>query len=309
MTKVIEVVPYNPKWTEMFDTQAQLIKQALGKNCIAIHHIGSTAVPGLAAKPIIDIIPVVHDIVAVDTATKNMEKLGFVAKGEYGMLFRRYFQKEEFNIHVFEDGNPVIERHLKFRDWMRTHPEDRDAYAKLKEDLALQYPNDILSYCFAKDAFVASIDAKTGFNGLHIVKALTPREWESVRNFRQKYFFDKVPISDPYTWTFDHQDHLHFVLYQGAKIIGYAHIQLWPESRAALRIIVIDESLRNRGAGGEFLNRCERWLKQQGVRVLHTQSSPAAHPFYLKYSYTKMPFNDPDGHEGYPQDIDMGKML
>lgn len=273
MTKVIEVVPYSAKWPEMFEAQAQLIKQALGNNCITIHHIGSTSVPGLAAKPIIDMIPVVQDIVAVDAAAINMEKLGFEAKGEYGMLFRRYFQKEGFNIHIFEDGNPVIERHLKFRNWLRTHAEDRNAYATLKKDLALQYPNDILSYCFAKDAFVAGIDEKTGFNGLHIVKALTPREWESARHFRQKYFFDNVPTSDPDTWTFENQDHLHFILYQGAKIIGYAHIHLSPAPAAEMRIIVIDEPYRNGGIGEEFLNRCERWLKQQGINTLHIQSS------------------------------------
>jgi len=302
MTKIIEVVPYNPKWSEIFDAEALLIKQALGNNCIAIHHIGSTSVPGLAAKPIIDMIPVVRDIVAVDSATPNMEKGGFVAKGEHGMFFRRFFQKEGFNIHIFEEGNPVIERHLKFRDWMRTHVEDKNAYAKLKQDLALQYPNDLLSYCFAKDAFVAGIDTKTGFNGLHIVKAMTPREWETLRHFRQKYFYDKVPIAE-------HKDHLHFILYQGATIIGYAHVQLWPESSAVLRIIVIDEPYRNQGYGGEFLKHCERWLKQQGIKVLHTQASPQAHPFYCKYGYIEMPFNDPDGYESGSQDIAMVKVL
>lgn len=306
---MIEVVPYNPRWMEMFDTEAELIKQALGSNCITLHHIGSTSVPSLAAKPIIDMIPVVRDIVAVDGVTQNMQKLGYEVKGEHGMLFRRFFHKEGYNVHVFEEGNPVIERHLKFRDWMRTHAKDKNAYAKLKKDLALQHPNDRLSYCFAKDAFIAGIDEKTGFNGLHIVKALTPREWESVRHFRQKYFFDKVPISDPYTWTFEHKDHFHFALYQGAKIIGYAHIQLWLESRAALRIIVIDEPYRKQGIGGKFLNHCERWLKQQGIKALHTQSSPNAHPFYCKYGYIEMPFNDPDGYESSPQDIDIGKVL
>ncbi len=305
----IIVVPYDPKWIEIFNAQAQLIKQALGDNCIAIHHIGSTSVPGLAAKPIIDMIPVVQDISAVDSATKAMEKLGFAAKGEYGMLFRRFFQKEGFNIHVFESGNPVIERHLKFRDWMRTHPEDKEAYAKLKENLANQHPNDILKYCFGKDAFVSDIDIKTGFNGHHIVKAMTPREWESVRHFRQIYFFDKVPIADPFTWSFEHIEHIHFVLYEGAKIIGYAHIQLWTESRAALRIILIVEDHRNHGIGGYFLKRCECWLKQQGFQSLHLQSSPQAYPFYCKYGYIKMPFNDPEVHIGFAQDIDMGKIL
>lgn len=91
----IEVVPYDPNWPNIFETEATKIKQALGNNCIAIHHVGSTSVPGLAAKPIIDIVPVVQNIIAVDQNTNVMEALGYEAKGEYGMLFRRYFQKRD----------------------------------------------------------------------------------------------------------------------------------------------------------------------------------------------------------------------
>lgn len=312
-TRKIEVVPYNPAWPQTFEEEAARIKQALGENCIAVHHIGSTAVPGLAAKPVIDMIPVVLDIMKVDQATQNMQSLGYEAKGEFGMLFRRFFVKnlgsQSYHIHVFEQENPEIERHLKFRDWMRVHEDDQNAYVSLKQELALKYPNDRKAYVFGKEAFIAGIDGKTGVTGLRIVQALTPREWEAARTFRQKTFFDKIPMPDPYTWTFDHIDHVHLVFYRGTNIIGYAHIQLWPHRRAALRIIVIDEQRRRQGLGGQFLSLCERWLKQKGFQVLQIQSSPAAHPFYLKYGYSEMPFNDPDGHEGFPQDTDMGKML
>ncbi len=313
MTRKVDIVPYNPVWPQMFEEEAARIKQALGETCIAIHHIGSTAVPGLCAKPVIDMIPVVLDIMKVDQASQNMQHLGYEAKGEFGMLFRRFFVKNcssgAYHVHVFEQNNPEIERHLKFRDWMRTHEDDRNAYAVLKQDLALKYPHDRNSYALGKEDFIVDIDAKIGLMGVRIVNALTPREWEAVRAFRNKTFFDKIPIADPYTWTFDHQDHAHLVFYQGAKIIGYAHIQFWPDQRVALRIIVIDERIRGQGLGGQFLTLCERWLKQKGFHVLHTQSSPAAHPFYLKYGYIEMPFNDPDGYESDPQDTDMGKML
>jgi ribosomal protein S18 acetylase RimI-like enzyme len=133
---------------------------------------------------------------------------------------------------------------------MRSHEEDRQAYGKLKENLALKYPNDIMSYCLGKEAFIAEIDTKAGWNGLRIVKALTEREWAAVRRVRQEFFFDDLNILDPYTWTFTHQGHIHFVLYKGAAIIGYVHLQLWPDERAALRIIGIDEAYRNNGIGG-----------------------------------------------------------
>ena len=275
MTRKIEVVPYNPAWPQLFEEEAAKIKQALGENCIAVHHIGSTAVPGLSTKPILDMSPVVLDIMRVDQATPSMRSLGYEAKGEFGMLFRRFFTKEHMaqNVHIFEQGNPEIERHLKFRDWMRVHEDDRKAYAALKQDLALKYPNDRDAYCLGKEDFVSEIDSKTGFTGLRVVHALTPREWTTARNFRQKYFFDKVPIEDPYTWTFDHKDHAHLVLYKGTNIIGYTHIQLWKDQRAALRIIVIEERFRGQGLGGQFLALCERWLKQKGFHVLQTQAN------------------------------------
>ena len=120
-------------------------------------------------------LPVVRNIQEVDKATKAMESLGYEAKGEYGIAFRRYFQKGKdirtHNVHVYQEGDPEISRYLKFRDWMRSHPDDAENYGKLKLELAKKFPHDILQYCNGKDAFVASIDAKDGFDGWRIVKA------------------------------------------------------------------------------------------------------------------------------------------
>lgn len=192
---LIKVVPYDSSWSMQFEQEAEQIKKALGNNCIDIHHIGSTSVPGLAAKPVIDMIPVVLDLSKVDSANTAMRTLGYEAKGEYGIPFRRYFQKGDnqrtHHAHVFELGNSEIERHLKFRDWMRSHPEDREAYARLKQELARQYSDDITAYCLGKEDFIAIIDKKAGFNGLRMVKALTPCEWDKVRHFRQFYFLTR----------------------------------------------------------------------------------------------------------------------
>jgi GrpB-like predicted nucleotidyltransferase (UPF0157 family) len=106
-------------------------------------------------------LPVVRDIQEVDKATKAMESLGYEAKGEYGMAFRRYFQKGKnirtHHVHVYQEANPEISRYLKFRDWMRSHTSDAENYGKLKLELAKKFPYDILQYCNGKDAFVASI--------------------------------------------------------------------------------------------------------------------------------------------------------
>jgi GrpB-like predicted nucleotidyltransferase (UPF0157 family)/GNAT superfamily N-acetyltransferase len=311
--KHIEVVPYDAAWPQMFEGEAARIKQALGDNCLEVHHIGSTAVPGLRAKPIIDMIPVVHDIMKVDQAIASMEALGYEAQGEFGILFRRYFQKgsgkRTHNVHIFEIDSSEVEKHLICRDWMRSHEEDREKYAQLKQQLALQFPHDTMAYSLGKNDFIKDILRKAKYKGLTIVLCLHEGEWAAAKAMRQKYFFDKVPMKDPYGWTFDHPDHKHLVLYQGTEIVGYAHIQLWPNQRAALRIIVIDEPFRNEGLGAFFLAQCEKWLKQQGYNVLHTEASPDALPFYEKHGYIPMPFNDPDGYESDPRDIPVGKHL
>lgn len=308
-TDPIEVVPYDPNWPTIYEAEATKIKQALGNNCIAIHHVGSTSVPGLAAKPIIDIVPVVQDIMAVDQNSHAMEALGYEAKGESGMLFRRYFPKKGFNVHVFEQSSAEIDGYLLFRNWMREHADDREHYATLKQDLALLYPNDIYQYVFGKDAFVKNIQSKTGFNGLRVVKALTPREWASAKHFRDTYFFGPYGIDDPYTWTFDNCEHVHLILYQGTEIIGYAHIQFWSDRRAAIRIIAIDEDKRSKNAGSTFLVLIEKWLKSLGVKSIHVESRQSRLRFYLKNSYVDMPFNDPEGHESDPNDVPVGKVL
>ncbi len=316
MVHKIEVVPYNPDWPQLFIEEASKIKEALEDNCVAVHHIGSTAVLGLCAKPKIDIIAVVNERTFV---IQVLEILGYQYRGEFNIPFRLGFTKRgsfpEINLHVFEKGNPEIELNLLFRDFLRHHPQARKAYANLKLELIKQEAHNAREntgfsrYNLGKDAFIKRILDQTGFKGLCIRRCTHYEEWEAARNFRQKYFFDKVPVSDPYTWTFDHKDHVHLILYRGTEIIGYAHIQLWLDHRAALRIIVIDKRSRNQGLGGQFLTLCEHWLKQQGYKVLQTQSSPKACQFYCKYSYSEMPFNDPDKYESDPRDTDMGKML
>lgn len=151
------------------------------------------------------------------------------------------------------------------------------------------------------------MDTKNGFDGWRIVKALTDREWDAVRRLRQVYFFKSK--EDPYTWTFIDKDHVHFVFYKNAEIIGYSHLQLLLENRAALRIIVIDERHRNLGFGGQFLRLCERWLHHQAFKKLLVKSSLEAYQYYRKHGYTEMPFNDPDGYEGDPRYIEIGKPL
>jgi GrpB-like predicted nucleotidyltransferase (UPF0157 family)/GNAT superfamily N-acetyltransferase len=314
-TKKIVVTPYNPKWPAIFEAEALKIKAALGPNCLAVHHIGSTSVPGLAAKPVIDMIIVMKN---AKNAIQPLESLGFMYKGEYNIPMRYYFNRKEgvdTNLHVYEEGHPEIELNLLFRDYLRAHPEAREEYAALKESLLKEkssYEKNnsaFTGYNLGKDAFIRKILKAANYKQIRIMKCTHYAEWDFAKRLRQKYFFDPLSKSDPYTWTFDHQEHAHLILYQGVEMVGYAHVQFWPDQRAALRILVIDEPYRHHGFGSHFLSLCERWLKKQGILSLHDEARPDAVEFYRKNGYTEMPFNDPSGEPPSPQDIAMGKKL
>lgn len=313
--KSIEVTPYNPHWPKMFEEEASRIKEVMGNNCLEIHHIGSTSVPGLDAKPIIDIIMVVRNPI---DAIPSLESIGYPYKGEVNIPFRFYFSKEtpiQVHLHMYEEGNSEIELNLLFRNYLRTHPETVTEYTTLKTDLLMKASSSekknsrFSGYALGKDAFIRAVLQQAGFDKLRLMHCTHYAEWEASKTFRQKYFFDNVPISDPYTWTFNHPEHIHFVLYKGTEIIGYAHLQCWPDQRIAMRIIVIDEPLRGQKFGSQLLKLCERWLKTQNIKSIHVQASPKAYTFYCQHGYSEMPFNDPDFHESDPQDIDMGKIL
>ncbi len=160
----VQVLEYDEDWIKSFELEAEKLKDIFSEELITIHHIGSTSVPGLQAKPIIDIMPVVRKIDRVDGYNPQMEMIGYECMGEFGIPGRKYFRKggdkRTHHIHMFEIGDTNVERHLAFRYYLRTHPEDASRYASLKADLARKFPNDIQSYMDGKDALIKEIEKK-----------------------------------------------------------------------------------------------------------------------------------------------------
>ncbi len=308
----IEVVPYNLQWPDIFDQEAALIKQAFGPNCSHIHHVGSTAIPGMPAKPIIDIIPVVQDIIQVDAAANAMADLGYEVKGEAGMLFRRFFLKRGsafFNVHVYEADAGEVDRLIKFRDWMRTHQQDADDYANLKVKLTSLYPEDILQYVMGKENLVARIDRKTGFNGIRIVKALTDREWQAYHRIRKEQIFDLIGAEyNPQHPSLNDPAHIHLVLYKGSDIAGVAHLQFLDDHNAVLRPFAMDAPYQKKGLGSIYLKQIERWLRQQGCQLLRLHAQPKAVKFYERLGYERMPFVE-ESRPVVEGQVDMGKIF
>ena len=163
MPQHVKVEEYNPAWPEIYRKEKQLITTILGRSCIAVYHIGSTAVPGLAAKPIIDIMLSVRNLEEADNTAEEFRKAGYEWLGEYGISGRRYLRKggdeRTHQIHIFQANDRTnIERHLAFRNFLRTHKEAREKYAVLKKELAVRFPYDIESYCSGKDELVKSFE-------------------------------------------------------------------------------------------------------------------------------------------------------
>lgn len=163
MPQHITVLDYDPEWPLKYNKERDHIIEILKDNCLSIYHIGSTSVPGLAAKPIIDIMVVVRSLAQADLAAEKFSDLGYEYLGEFGIAGRRYLRKggdeRTHQLHIFQaDDWKNIQRHLAFRDYMRIHKKERDAYATLKKDLAQKFPYDIDGYCDGKENFVREME-------------------------------------------------------------------------------------------------------------------------------------------------------
>jgi GrpB-like predicted nucleotidyltransferase (UPF0157 family) len=233
----VEIQPYNPQWAVAFEEEANQIKAILGPDIVLqIYHIGSTSVPGLPAKPIIDMIPVVKNILAMDSpiCRSKMEALGYEYKGELGIPFRRYYTKVDsspfalerrtHHLHVYQVGNPEIEHHMQFRNYLSSNQaqnnNDFRKYAQLKMELAIMNPNDMRTYSLGKSNFINSLQPKIGFNGILLRNCETQEEWIGYRRLMRRSqtngneMDEKLPT------------HYQFVLVYVGQIVCAAHVIL-----------------------------------------------------------------------------------
>lgn len=163
LNATVHLADYDPAWPTMFERIAGEIRAALGDVAVDVVHVGSTSVPGLAAKPVIDIVLVVPDTTDEAAYVAAMEARGFVLRiREPDWFEHRLFKGRapEANIHVFSAGCSEIARMLRFRDWLRTHDGDRLLYERTKRDLAARVWKHIQFYADAKGEVVQAIMAR-----------------------------------------------------------------------------------------------------------------------------------------------------
>lgn len=157
-----EIFSYDQNWPQQFAEHAKILQSIFADKEVSIEHIGSTAVPGLAGKPTIDILILIEDISLPTELEKQMESAGYHALGEYVTKGALLFVKESdntryCNIHVFQKDHPHVREMLQLRDYFRTHPEVVSEYSKLKIDLAVKYPDDYGQYRKYKDEWMNTL--------------------------------------------------------------------------------------------------------------------------------------------------------
>ena len=164
----VEIVDYDPRWPQVFEALRDRVWLAVSDVASGIEHVGSTSVPGLPAKPIIDIDVIVPAPEALRIAISRIETLGYRYVGDLGIEDRHAFREPvtdpPHNLYVCLAGSRALRNHVAFRDYLRSHPESRAAYAALKRRLADEHSADRLAYGVAKTDFIVGILAAQGLS-------------------------------------------------------------------------------------------------------------------------------------------------
>ncbi len=157
----VELVAHSPAWEAMARVESARLKEALGGVLVTVHHIGSTSIPGILAKPIIDLIPIAVSLDALDAARPQIEALGYRWFGEFGLPGRRYCNRKDpatgkraVQIHCYAQGWPEVDRHLAFRDYLLVHPAIAKEYEAEKLRAAALHPQNTLDYNDEKNDWI-----------------------------------------------------------------------------------------------------------------------------------------------------------
>lgn len=161
-SRAYDIYPYDPEWPRKFEIFAEQIRAIFAADVLEIEHIGSTSVPGMQGKPIIDILVVVADEERLEAHREQMEKADYWYQGEVVMGGSRLYrlmseQRILANVHIFPKGHVHINEMLRLRDYLRTHPEDVQEYSYLKKRLKEKYPNNYPEYRKQKDEYFDNV--------------------------------------------------------------------------------------------------------------------------------------------------------
>lgn len=167
LAKRVELFPHDPQWIKSAAAEGNMLIAALGPILLAVHHIGSTSIPTIRAKPILDLLPVATSLQELDSRKADIEVLGYEWRGELGLPGRRYCSKSDpstgrrlVQLHIYAEGSPEIARYLAFRDYLLAHREIAAAYDREKARCQRLYPDALPNYTNCKDAWIRRVEAE-----------------------------------------------------------------------------------------------------------------------------------------------------
>ena len=163
----VRLVPHDPRWAELADRERNRLLDAAGNVFKTVDHVGSTSIPGIVAKPIVDLMAVALDMTSLEASRPAIEALGYAWHGEYGLEGRRFCTmtdaltgQRKLHLHCYVEGDHSIRRHLAFRDYMRARPDEAQAYEAMKKGCAAKHADDSNAYTECKDSWIKRAEAE-----------------------------------------------------------------------------------------------------------------------------------------------------
>lgn len=290
----VELIEYTDKWVTAFAAEKRLLEKTLGGVAKKILHVGSTSVPGLVAKPIIDILIGVASLEELDAKNAAMINLDYDPCGEFGISGRRYYKKGGDNrthhVHAFLLDNIGFKRHLVFRDYLRTHSEVAAEYAALKKRVVAECENSIQAYCDGKNAFVQSAEAAA----LNWQSSQLEAIQSGVLTISEVYEPDikaeicEVVLRGLPEWFGIEQAVINYInevkqmqtlaAYAGDEACGFISLNTPNAYTAEIHVMGLLEHCHGHGVGTRLVEMAEKSLARQGFRFLQVKTLSPSRP-------------------------------
>ena len=261
--KKINIVPYDYNWPKIFEIHAEELRKALKNNLAAIYHVGSTSVPGLCAKPKIDIMCVVKNLKG---ASKTLESLKYTYKGEFNLPLRLFFNRKspnDINLHVVNEDSGEINWNLVFQNYLRNNSKARNEYANLKLKLIKENPQGfnlkkekwLSEYTIKKGEFIIKLAKEAGFNDYRFLIASNKTE---IKDYKE--FLHLKAVEDVNSHIFN------LCLYKGLNLKAAALLEINKNfSRARINKI---KAINNKNEK-TILLKINQWLNYKDIKLIN----------------------------------------